>query len=491
MIKQAPDFYDVAIVGGGVVGAALARELSRYALSVVLLERNAEVGFGTSKANSGIIHAGAHAPAGTQKGAHEWVGNQAWGTLHEELGFGFKRVGELVVARDQTDLDTLDALLKQGTERGVTGLEIWEPERIRVAEPNVSHDVIRALWAPTAGVINPYEAVLLMADSAAHNGVEIAAGHSVDAIESMDDGLLRVGTNRGDVLARFVVNAAGVYSDRIAELAGVGTFKINPRKGEEYLLDKRLKGIVSSIIFPCPTPVTKGILVIPTFDGTIMVGPTAEEVDDKENLATSRAGMDEVFAAASALVPGITRSDVIASFAGLRPISDTNDFIIGPTPVKGFINAAGIQSPGLTSAPSIALTLVQILADEGLGLTERDDWDPQLPHPIRFATISTEDQIALAEKDPAFAHLVCRCEYVTEAEITEAIRRGACTLDGLKFRTRAGMGRCQGGFCTWRCMELLSDRLDIPVTDLTKRGEGSWIVTEREGEEVVGAGGTA
>jgi glycerol-3-phosphate dehydrogenase len=483
--------YDVAIVGGGVMGAALARELSRYDLSVVLLERNAEVGFGTSKANSGIIHAGAHSPPGTLKGDHEWAGNQAWGALHSDLGFGFKRVGELVVARDQTDLETLDTLFKQGTERGVTGLEFWEPERIRAEEPNVSHDVIRALWAPTAGVINPYEAVLLLADSAAHNGVEIAVEHTVEAIETTADGLLRVGTSRGDVLAQFVVNAAGVYSDRIAELAGVGTFKINARKGEEYLLDKRLKGIVSRIIFPCPTPVTKGILVIPTFDGTIMVGPTAEEVEDKENFATSRAGMDEVFSAASALVPGITVADVIAAFAGLRPVSDTNDFIIGPTSVKGFINAAGIQSPGLTSAPSIALTLVEILADEGLKLEERDDWDPELPHPVRFSTASTEDQVDLAEKDPAFAHLVCRCEHVTEAEITDAIRRGARTLDGLKFRTRAGMGRCQGGFCTWRCMELLSDRLQIPVTDLTKRGGGSWIVTERDEDHILSIGETS
>lgn len=473
--------YDVAIIGGGVVGAALARELSRYAVSVVLLERNAEVGFGTSKANSGIIHAGAHSPPGTAKGAHEWAGNQAWGVLHEDLGFGFTRVGELVVARSEADLATLDTLLEQGTERGVTGLEMWEPERIRAEEPNVSHDVIRALWAPTAGVINPYEAVLLLADSAAHNGVEIAVEHSVNAIESLGDGLLRVGTSAGDVLSRFVINAAGVYSDQIAALAGVGTFKINPRKGEEYLLDKRLKGIVSRIIFPCPTPVTKGILVIPTFDGTIMVGPTAEEVEDKEDVATSRAGMEEVFAAASALVPGITRSDVIAGFAGLRPISDTNDFIIGPTPVKGFINAAGIQSPGLTSAPSIASSLVEILADEGLRLVERDDWDPKLPHPVRFATASTEDQMSLAERDPAFAHLVCRCEHVTEAEIVEAIRRGARTLDGLKFRARAGMGRCQGGFCTWRCMEMLSDRLQVPFTELTKRGGDSWIVLEREG----------
>jgi glycerol-3-phosphate dehydrogenase len=471
--------YDVAIIGGGVVGTAVARELSRYDLSVVLLERNAEVGFGTSKANSGIIHAGAHAPEGTLKGALEWPGNQGWGVLHDDLGFGFKRVGELVVAREEEQLATLDALFAQGTARGVTGLELWEPERIRAEEPNVSHDVIRALWAPTAGVINPYEAVLLLADNAAHNGVEIATGHKVTSIDSLDDGLLRVGTNLRDIVTRFVVNAAGVYSDDIAELAGVRTFSILPRKGEEYLLDKRLAGIVTRIIFPCPTAITKGILVIPTFDGTIMVGPTADDVDDKENLSTSSAGMDQVFEAASALVPGITKADVIASFAGLRPIADTNDFVIGPTARKGFINVGGIQSPGLTSAPAIAPMVAGILADEGLELRTRDDWEPSLPHPTRFAALSTDEQIRLAAEDPAFAHLVCRCEHVTEAEIVDAIDRGAHTLDGLKFRTRAGMGRCQGGFCTWRCMELLSSRRHIPMTELTKRGPGSWLVIER------------
>lgn len=472
--------YDVIIIGGGIVGTALARELSRYTASVVLLERKAEVGFGTSKANSGIIHAGAHAPTGTMKGSLEWAGNQAWGPLHDDLGFGFKRVGELIVARDESQLATLDHLVAQGRERGVTGLELWEPDRIRREEPHVSHDVIRALWAPTAGVVNPYEAVQLLAESAATNGVEIAVDHEVTGIADAEDGLLSVRTTRRDVVGRFVVNAAGVYSDVIAELAGVRTFTILPRKGEEYLLDKRLAGIVTRIIFPCPTPVTKGILVIPTFDGTIMVGPTAEGVDDREDVSTSAAGMQKIFAAASALVPGIGEGDVIAAFAGLRPVADTEDFVIGPTARRGFINAAGIQSPGLTSAPAIAPLVVEMLADEGLRLHERDDWQPTLPAPVHFADLSTDAQIRLAAQDPAFAHLVCRCEHVTEAEILRAIDRGARTLDGVKFRTRAGMGRCQGGFCTWRCMALLAARRGVPIHEVTKRGGDSWLVIERD-----------
>ncbi len=472
--------YDVAIIGGGVVGCAIARELSRYHLDVVLLERDAEVGFGTSKANSGIIHAGAHAKESTRMGPLEWAGNQRWGPLVEQLGIGFRRVGELVVAVEPEQIHTLEELLAQGLARGVPGLELWEPERIRQAEPNISEDILAALWAPTAGVINPYEATLLLAESAARNGVEVHTDREVLALDSDADATWTVKTAAQTYTARFVVNAAGLRSDHIAELAGVGDFKINPRKGEEYLLDKRVAGLVSRIIFPCPTPKTKGILVIPTVDGTIMVGPTAEDIDSKDDTATSEEGADKVFRSVQRLVPGISRKDVIASFAGLRAEPTTGDFIIGPTARKGFINAAGIKSPGLTSSPAIAAEIVDGLADEGLGLRLRDDFEPTLPHPARFATLSLHQKIQLAAADPTYARLVCRCEHITEAEVTDAIRRGSHTLDGVKFRTRAGMGRCQGGFCTWRVMELLAREQGIPVTEVTKRGGNSWVVRPRQ-----------
>jgi glycerol-3-phosphate dehydrogenase len=485
--------HDVVVIGGGVVGVTLARALSRYHLDVVLLERDAEVGFGVSKANSGIIHSGIHADPATVKGSLEWPGNVGWLTLRDDLGFGFAQVGELLVALSEDELPTIEALHEQGERKGVPGLVRWDQDRVRRAQPNLSRDVIAALWAPTAGVINPYEAVLLIADNAARNGVRIATEQPVTAIDPPDpadpDGPLVLHTPTRALAARFVVNAAGLYADEVARMAGVGTFTITGRKGEEYLLDKRLAGLVTSIIFPCPTATSKGTLVTPTFDGTIMVGPTAEATDDKDDTTTTPDGAAQVFAAAKRLVPAISERDVIAEFAGVRAVADTEDFVLGPTARRGFVNAAGIQSPGLTAAPAIADHLVEVLHDEGLDLCEKRDWQPRAEHPVRFAVLSTEEQAELAQQDPAFAQLVCRCELITEAEIVDAIDRGAKTLDGVKFRTRAGMGRCQGGFCTWRCIELLAERRELPIPAITKRGAGSWLVTDRDDADAAPVGG--
>jgi glycerol-3-phosphate dehydrogenase len=476
--------HDVAVIGGGVVGVTLARALSRYELDVILLERDAEVGFGVSKANSGIIHSGIHADPTSVKGRLEWPGNVAWLELRDDLGFGFAQVGELLVALAEDELPTIERLHAQGRRKGVPGLRRWSQEQVRQTQPNLTREVIAALWAPTAGVINPYEAVLLIASNAASNGVEIATEEPVRSIDPPDPGNgagpLVLRTPSRAVAARYVVNAAGLYADEVARMAGVGTFTITGRKGEEYLLDKRLAGLVTSIIFPCPTATSKGTLVTPTFDGTIMVGPTAEATDDKHDTATTPEGAAAVFAAARRLVPVLSERDVIAEFAGIRAVADTEDFVLGPTTRRGFVNAAGIQSPGLTAAPAIADHLVEVLHGEGLELRERPDWRPRAEHPVRFAVLSTEEQAELAGRDPAFAQLVCRCELVTEAEILSAIDRGARTLDGVKFRTRAGMGRCQGGFCAWRCLELLAERRGVPLASITKRGGGSWIVRDRD-----------
>ncbi|MEQ8999600.1 MAG: NAD(P)/FAD-dependent oxidoreductase [Coleofasciculus sp. B1-GNL1-01] len=471
--------YDVAIIGGGVIGCTIARELMRYPIRAVLLDKESEVGFGTSKANSGIIHGGHHGSPKTLKGKLEWLGNQMWDTICDELGFGFKRIGELTVALAEEQLPTLEKLKQQGEEKGVPGLEMWDQERLLREEPRLNPDAIAGLYAPTTGVINPYEACFALIENACLNGLELVTDSLVQDIDQTDN-TWTIKTNRGEFPTRFIINAAGLWADRIAQMAGVQPFTIRPRKGEEYILDKRLMGLVKRVIFPCPTPVSKGILVIPTYDGTIMVGPTAEMVDDKEDLTTSVAGGQTVFQMVRQVVPGISPRDCIAEFAGLRAVTETEDFIIGPTDKKGFINVAGIQSPGLTAAPAIAEMVGDILRDEGLPLQPKDDFVPSIPKPIHFVSLSTDEQIALTQENPHYGRIVCRCELITEGEILDSIHRGARTLDGIKFRTRAGMGRCQGGFCTGRCMELLSQELDQPLSQITKRGGDTWIVRERE-----------
>ncbi len=471
--------YDVAIVGGGVVGCAIARELSRYRLKTVLLEKDLEVGFGTSKTNSGIIHAGHDTPLTTLKGRLVVRGNALFDTLVGELKFGFRRIGELNVALTPDDLPGLDFLMRLAEEKGVPGVERWEPERLRREEPNLSRALLGAVHAPSAGVINPYEFVFALIENAQANGVELRVESKVTAIVPRD-GVLEVQTPGGDLATRFVVNCAGVFADRIAAMVGDASFRILPRKGEEYMLDKRLKGLVRHLIFPVPNRFTKGTLIIPTFDGTIMVGPTATDVEDREDVATTTEGADAVFNYIGRLCPYITARDAITAFAGLRAVSDTDDFIIGPSAVKGFINVAGIQSPGLTSAPAIAEYVRGILADEGLALEPRPDFVPTIDGPPRFAQLSHAEQERRVAADPRFGRVVCRCELVTEAEIHDAVDHGARTLDGIKFRSRAGMGRCQGGFCTSRCMDILSARLGIPVERVTKRGGGSWLVEGME-----------
>lgn len=467
--------YDVAIVGGGVVGCSIARELSRYRLNVVLLEKCAEVGFGTTKSNSGIVHPGHQSSPKTLKGRLDAKGNSMFDDLCRDLHFGFRRIGELVVAQSEEELPLLRKMMGNGSEKGVPGLEIWDKERLRREEPNLSPALSGALFAPSAGVINPYEFAYSLIENAIDNGVKVFVDSPVESIEVLDQCLVSH-TPQGKIAARFVVNCAGVFSDEVAAMVHAADFSIHPRKGEEYLLDKRLKGVVRRLVFPLPTPTTKGILIIPTLDGTIMVGPTAQDQEDRRDLSTSIEGADQAFHTVRKICPCISERDTIAEFAGLRAVSDTEDFIIGTTRVKGFINAAGIQSPGLTAAPAIAEYVRDILAAEGLSLLPKDDFNPCVAGPARFAALGTEERRRLVAQNPMFAKVVCRCELVTEAEIHEAIDHGARTLDGIKFRTRAGMGRCQGGFCTARCMDILSRRLGKPFHEIQKRGGGSWMV---------------
>ncbi len=467
-------------MGAGVVGVAIAHELSRTRLRVTLVEKAAEVGFGTSKANSGIIHGGHHASPDTLKGRLEWAGNQLWDGLCAELGFGFARVGELTVALTDEDEPALERLLRHAGEKGVPGVERWTREQVLAAEPALNPDLVGAVHAPTTGVINPYEACFGLAESAVASGVRLWTDTPVLGLQPMAGAEVGwvVTTPGGTLAARVVVNAAGVAAGAVAHMAGIDDVHVDPRKGEQYLLAKRLAGLVRRVIYPCPSPTSKGTLVIPTYDGTIMIGPTADLVDDPDDLTTSTAGADRIIAAARRLVPGISERDVIAQFAGMRAVLDDEDFLIGPTEAPGLFNVAGIQSPGLTAAPAIARLVVDLLGDAGLGV-EPVAAAPRVAPPVRFAHLDDAAQQALAADEPAFRRILCRCEVVTEGEIRAAIDRGARTLDGLKFRTRAGMGRCQGGFCTDRCMAVLAEARDVPFTSVTKRGGDSWLVLDR------------
>jgi len=478
--------YDVVIIGGGVVGCALARELSQFQnLKVVVIEAFAEVGFGTSKANSGIVHPGHHDKPGTVKASLVVRGNELIDQLAKELGFGYRRCGEVMVAKTEAEFDELKALMKQAAEQKVP-VELWEKDVLQAKEPNLSKDLVGGVYAPTAGVVSPYEMVHSLAAVAARNDVEFLFEQEVvaiDKLEAQEDGARLLVKTKKDlqVRAKYVVNCAGIFADKVAEMVGLHDFVIKPRKGEEYLLDKNMSFITKRVILPVPTKVSKGILIIPTVDETIMCGPTAEETDDRYDLSCTTKGCDTVFNFVSKMCPIIKNNQVIASFAGLRAAANTGDFIIGPTAVKGFINAAGIQSPGLTSAPAIAERLVEILTKEGLTCTPRPEgtWKRCVPAPRRLFSLPEEEQDKKVKENPAFGRVVCRCELVTEGDIEEAIEYGARTLDGVKFRTRAGMGRCQGGFCTSRIVQMLAEHQKVTLDKISKRGTGTEILDDQ------------
>ncbi|NPV54836.1 MAG: NAD(P)/FAD-dependent oxidoreductase [Firmicutes bacterium] len=484
---------DIAIIGGGVVGCSIARELSRYELNVVLIEKEAEVGFGTSKANSGIVHAGFHSERDTLEARLCVEGNRLFDGLCGELSVPFRRNGSLLVTKTARDIAELERLRAQGIYNGVPGLEILSGQQVLDLEPGLSREVVAGLYAPTAGVVSPYELTMALAENAQANGVRFMTGCEVWGMIIEDGGnlssnpslnrnlgLKRLRSSRGDIIVRYVINAAGLFGDDVAALAGgERPFRIIPRKGEEYILDRRVGALVTRTIFPMPTPNSKGILVIPTADGNIMIGPTAVEVESKHDLGTTRAGFDEIFRATRDLVPSIDSRDIIASFAGLRAASDRHSFIIERSPgVRGFMNVCGIESPGLTASPAIARMVASMIGEE-MALRPKRSFNPERRPAPGFREMSAAERRAAIARDPAYGRIVCRCELVSEAEVVDTIRRGARTLDGVKFRTRAGMGRCQGGFCTPRVMSILSRELGVPMERLTKRGDESFLVTRR------------
>ncbi len=467
--------YDVAIIGGGVVGAAIARELSRYILSVAVFEKETELAFGVSKSNSGIIHPGTQHSPGSLKGRLCVQGNILTRKLAKELYIDFKEVGELIVAFDDEECKRLLELKKDGKALGVPGLRIVDKKWLKANEPNLSTDAIAALYAPTAGIISPYRWVYDFAENAVRNGVEIRTETKVENILPKRPGF-EIISSRGAFHARYVVNAAGLYADKVSFMVGVDDFKIKPRKGEEFLLDKKRENLTKHLLFPLPSKTSKGILVTRTSDGNPMIGPTAEEVADREDLSTTEAGLKKVLDGAKRLVPSINENDIIAYFAGLRPAAGDDFIIRHEDKVPGFINVAGIQSPGLTAAPAVALMTVGILKESGLEMKKKILFHKHRKREFHLFAIPPEKAKRVIKKDASYGDIVCRCEMVSAKEVREAIARGARTMDGIKFRTRAQAGRCHGSFCTPRLMKILSEETKTPLVKVTKRGRASEIV---------------
>lgn len=466
--------FDVAVIGAGVVGGMVARELTKYDLKVCILEKCSDVAMGATRANSAIVHAGFDAKEGSLKARLNVRGSEMMEQVARELGVKYKRNGSLVVGFNDEDRKTLENLLERGKRNGVRELALLEREEILAIEKNIGEAVTVALHAPTGAIICPYELCMAAVGNAMDNGADLKLNFSVDKIEKVDTGY-RVYAGESFVEAKYVINCAGVYSDEVAALAGDESFTVHARRGEYMLLDKECGELISHTVFRCPSNMGKGILVSPTVDGNLLLGPTAEDINDKTDTSTTAAGIASIRARAGEQVRGVNFGKVITSFTGLRSVGSTGDFIINER--DGFINCAGIESPGLSSAPAIAEYVVELLRAAGASLTPNGSFSG-LRRPMHyFRELDDEGKNEVIAKDKAFAHIICRCEMVSEGEILEAIRTNPkpTDLDGVKRRTRASMGRCQGGFCTPYIVDLLAKELGVDYTEITKFGGESYI----------------
>ncbi|HPS14658.1 MAG TPA: NAD(P)/FAD-dependent oxidoreductase [Spirochaetales bacterium] len=469
-----PEVFDVAIIGAGVCGANIARKLSQYELKVALLEKEVDVSLGTSKANSGIVHGGFHHNKKYLKARLELEGAMMFDRLHQELDFPFERCGIVVVAFHEDEMRAIEQLYWQGVENGAIGIEMCSRERMLELEPTLSPDTVGGLYAPGGGIVEPYRFVFSLVESARKNGVQVLSQFKVESATRQDDLWLVTGADGRQIQARYVVNAAGLYADVISAAFGGEDFNIRPRKGEYYLLDRSAKVKPRRVVFPVPTTLSKGILVVPTVEGTVLLGPTASDVDDKEDFATTRQALSSVLQTARTMVPGISENDVITSFAGLRPVYGEDFYIDISQKVPHLVQVAAIQSPGLTASPAIGEYVKDLLKKDGLRLVERTDWDPYVKKTPRVRDMDPYALDGLVKEDPAYGDIVCRCEQVSEAEIVAAIRAGHTTLDGIKYFTRAQMGRCQGAFCTYRIIKILMRETGMSYDQITKRGGNSF-----------------
>ena len=470
--------YDVAIIGAGVIGAAIARELSRYNLEIVILDKENDVSAGTSKANSAIIHAGYDPEENTLMAKLNAEGNKMFDAICEELSVPFKRNGSLVVAFDDEQLEHIDKLKQRGINNGIPGLKILSKEDLLRKEKFISQEAKGALLAETGGIIDPMLLTISLIENAVMNGAEYFLDFEVKSIQR-EAGNYKVSSHNNSVIAKYVINAAGVFADKIHDMVAEPAFKINPRRGQYFLLDKEEGKVVNATLFPCPSKIGKGILVSPTIHGNVILGPASDDVSEREDVGTTEEILNKARTGAKLLIPKITTRNNIRNFAGMRAEPSTDDFIIKEAVgAPNFIDVAGIKSPGLTAAPAIALYVISILKEKGISLNKNESFNPIVKRKF-FIEMTEEEQLVLIKKNPLYGRIICRCENITEGDIVDAIARkpGAPTMDGVKRRCRAGMGRCQGGFCGPRVQQILARELNKPLEEIVLEKKSSYILT--------------
>ena len=467
--------FDIAIIGAGITGSAIARQLSRWKLSIALIDGAEDVAMGATKANSAIVHAGYDCKPGSLKAELNVKGNMLYTKWTEELDVPLKRVGTLVAAFSNEEAESIKELYERGIKNGVPDMRIVSGEEAREMEPMLSENVVCALYAPTGGITCPYEMTIACAENARANGAVWKLGKPVTDITANEDGFIII-LGDEELSASRVINAAGVFADDIGRMIGDDSFTISPRKGEYLLLDRNTKK-PKYVLFQRPTRFGKGVVVSPTVDGNSFAGPTALDMEDKRDNSVTAEGIKQIQLLARKSTPAIDFRNVITSFAGVRAQPSTGDFIVRPSDKNPrFIHAAGISSPGLTSAPAIAELVEKLIRQSGVELIPDENYTPYRKHIREFRHMTDAEKEQAIMEDPLYGRVICRCETITEAEIVEAVRRGARTLDAVKRRTRAGMGRCQGGFCSPRVMEIISRETGIPMEELTKFGGGSYLV---------------
>lgn len=470
--------YDVAIIGCGIIGAATAYELSRYNLKVAVLEAMNDVSNGTTKANSAILHAGYDPEPHTLMAKLNVPGVALAKELCEKLDVERREIGSFVLAFSEKEMETVQELYHRGNQNGVPDLQVLNREQVLAMEPNISGEVCGALYAPSAAIVNPWEFAIALAETAVKNGVEMHLSTRVEGIRKDATGFT-ISTTKGEVNAKYIVNAAGVYADQVHEMVGGSGFKTIYNAGEYYMMDKAQGGLVDKVVFQCPTPIGKGVLVSPTVHGNLIVGPNAVDVAQGDDVGNTAEGLDFVRRLAVKSVPSLNFRDSIRNFAGVRANTNRPDFIIEQSAqCADFINLAGIKSPGLSSAPSIGKMAVELLRDCGLATSEKDGFI-DTRHRIKFRELSAAEKDKVIAENPLYGRVICRCETITEGEIVEAIHRPIVptTIDAIKRRCNAGMGRCQGGFCGPRVHEILSRELGIPLMEIQMDEEGSYILT--------------